>query len=221
MTALWGWAGLLGLFGVFGLVLVRRRRRPRSGSEDPLARYPVAREPATPNADAAHTPLMTPVITPQMLTASAGRSPERTVPVVRRPAEPAPPEAGTIAGEIVLDHPEPVAPPARPEQQTTHEDGAVKTAALRKQATSREQEDAEPVVPRQQTTSPYESRVDSAAPPEEAVPGPEETVTGTEEGLEEQPPRDTEPAAQHRERHFDPRAAVRLVIHHTKKVLRR
>ncbi|MDT8912990.1 hypothetical protein [Amycolatopsis sp. PS_44_ISF1] len=65
MTAWWGLAGLLGLIGVLGLSRLRRPEARVLG--DPLARYPEAREPARPNADAAHTPLMLPRITPEML----------------------------------------------------------------------------------------------------------------------------------------------------------
>ena len=70
MTAWWGLAGLAGLLGLFGLARIRGRRT-RAPAEDPLARYPAAREPAVPNADAAHTPLMTPAITPGMLATPA------------------------------------------------------------------------------------------------------------------------------------------------------
>jgi hypothetical protein len=229
MMAWWGLAGLLGLLGVFGLVLVRRRRRERTSDGDPLARYPAAREPVIPNADAAHTPLMTPAITPQMLAVPAVpavpavRPPARPVPVPPRPVEPAPPVSGTITGEIAPDHPEPLAPVSPPEPLAAREDGAVKTAAPQKQATSHQQDEAEPVVPRQQTTSPYESRIDSVAPAEEAAPHEEnarqeQSIVGAEEPLEECSSDDTEPASP---RHFDPRAAVRLVIHKAKKVLRR
>ncbi|MGW4395091.1 hypothetical protein ACWEHA_07360 [Amycolatopsis nivea] len=65
MSAWWGLAGLAGLPGIFGLVRASARR-------DPLARYPAAREPAVSNADAAHTPLMTPRITPDMLRHDGG-----------------------------------------------------------------------------------------------------------------------------------------------------
>ncbi|MGW5720092.1 hypothetical protein ACWEVP_28260 [Amycolatopsis sp. NPDC003865] len=63
MTVFWGLAGLLGLLGCVGLL----RSRAVPTEADPLARYPQAREPARPNADAAHTPLMTPVVTPDLL----------------------------------------------------------------------------------------------------------------------------------------------------------
>ncbi|OAP19958.1 hypothetical protein A4R44_09329 [Amycolatopsis sp. M39] len=62
MTAWWGLVGLAGLPGIFGLLRARASTR-----KDPLARYPVARESAVPNVDAAHTPLMTPRVTPDML----------------------------------------------------------------------------------------------------------------------------------------------------------
>ncbi len=65
MTAWWGLVGLAGLPGIFGLIRASARR-------DPLARYPTAREPAVPNADAAHTPLMTPRVTPEMLHRDGG-----------------------------------------------------------------------------------------------------------------------------------------------------
>uniref|UniRef100_UPI0018EB756D hypothetical protein n=1 Tax=Amycolatopsis sp. CA-126428 TaxID=2073158 RepID=UPI0018EB756D len=71
MTVWWGLAGLLGLLGCCGL-LRSHRADGTAVEEDPLARYPAAREPATPNADAAHTPLMTPAITPEMLAAHPG-----------------------------------------------------------------------------------------------------------------------------------------------------
>ncbi|MGV9366138.1 hypothetical protein [Amycolatopsis sp. NPDC003731] len=93
MTVWWGLAGLLGLLGLCGLI--RSHRADGTAVEaDPLERYPAAREPAMPNADAAHTPLMTPAITPEMLA---------------RPAlpreEPAAPESGRIAGEIPSPRP--------------------------------------------------------------------------------------------------------------------
>lgn len=75
MTAWWGLAGLAGLPGIYGLI----RARAASG-RDPLARYPVAREPAVPNADAAHTPLMLPQITPDMLHHDGGQPTEPTAP---------------------------------------------------------------------------------------------------------------------------------------------
>jgi hypothetical protein len=84
MTVWWGLAGLLGLLGCCGLL--RGHRASGAVDDDPLARYPAAREPATPNADAAHTPLMTPAITPEML---AGR-----------------PGSGRMSGEIPAPRPE-------------------------------------------------------------------------------------------------------------------
>ncbi|MEU4253110.1 hypothetical protein AB0F15_37515 [Amycolatopsis sp. NPDC026612] len=89
MTVWWGLAGLLGLLGWCGL-LRSHRADGAAVEDDPLARYPVAREPASPNADAAHTPLMTPAITPEML------------------AQPRPdvPESGSIAGEIPAPRPQ-------------------------------------------------------------------------------------------------------------------
>ncbi|MEU5263258.1 hypothetical protein [Amycolatopsis sp. NPDC021455] len=92
MTVWWGLAGLLGLLGCCGLL-----RSHRAADDDPLARYPAAREPAVPNADTAHTPLMTPAITPEMLA--------RPAPPVAPGRVSAVPETGTIAGEI---------PPPRP-----------------------------------------------------------------------------------------------------------
>ncbi|WP_103351350.1 hypothetical protein [Amycolatopsis sp. CA-128772] len=94
MTVWWGLAGLLGLLGCCGLL--RSHRANGAIDDDPLARYPVAREPATPNADAAHTPLMTPAITPEMLAGGVGEP---------RP-DGAVPESGTIAGEIPAPRPE-------------------------------------------------------------------------------------------------------------------
>ncbi|WP_425267039.1 hypothetical protein, partial [Amycolatopsis circi] len=67
MTAWWGLVGLAGLPGMFALL------RARASGGDPLARYPVAREPAVPNADAAHTPLMMPRVTPDMLHHDGGQ----------------------------------------------------------------------------------------------------------------------------------------------------
>ncbi|WP_410575359.1 hypothetical protein [Amycolatopsis sp. cmx-4-61] len=93
MTVWWGLAGLLGLLGCCGL-LRGHRADGTAVEDDPLARYPVAREPATPNADAAHTPLMTPVITPEMLAANP------------RHAAAAVPESGSITGEIPEPRPE-------------------------------------------------------------------------------------------------------------------
>ncbi len=93
MTVWWGLAGLLGLLGLCGL-LRSHRADGTVVEDDPLARYPVAREPATPNADAAHTPLMTPAITPEMLAR----------PALPR-AEAAVPESGSIAGEIPAPRP--------------------------------------------------------------------------------------------------------------------
>lgn len=65
MTTWWGLLGLLGLLGGYGLLRLRHRTSPPAG--DAFARYPAANEPAVPNADAAHTPLMNPAITPDML----------------------------------------------------------------------------------------------------------------------------------------------------------
>ncbi len=97
MTVWWGLAGLLGLLGCCGL-LRSHRADGAAVEDDPLARYPVAREPASPNADAAHTPLMTPAITPEML------------------AQPRPdvPESGTIAGEIPAPRPQTVGETGNP-----------------------------------------------------------------------------------------------------------
>lgn len=81
MTAWWGLLGLVGLVGCVGLL------RGRHVSGDPLGRYPEAREPARPNADAAHTPLMTPAVTPEML-AARGREVGGA------------PDSGRVAGEI-------------------------------------------------------------------------------------------------------------------------
>ncbi|MBE1578825.1 hypothetical protein ACFORH_20355 [Amycolatopsis roodepoortensis] len=74
MTAWWGLTGLLGLLGTYGLVRIRHRADVQSEAPaaDAFARYPAAREPAVPNADTAHTPLMTPAITPEMI-GGAGR----------------------------------------------------------------------------------------------------------------------------------------------------
>ena len=88
MTVWWGLAGLLGLLGCCGL-LRSHRAGPAVVEDDPLARYPAAREPATPNADAAHTPLMTPAITPEMLTRQGLPRQDEAVP-----------ESGSMAGEI-------------------------------------------------------------------------------------------------------------------------
>ncbi len=65
MTTWWGILGLLGLLGGYGLLRIRHRSSPPAG--DAFARYPAMNEPAVPNADAAHTPLMNPAITPGML----------------------------------------------------------------------------------------------------------------------------------------------------------
>ncbi|HET6287756.1 MAG TPA: hypothetical protein VFG15_13540 [Amycolatopsis sp.] len=69
MTAWWGLTGLLGLLGIYGLVRIRHRAgvRAESPAADAFARYPAAQGPAVPNADTAHTPLMTPVVTPEMI----------------------------------------------------------------------------------------------------------------------------------------------------------
>lgn len=105
MTVWWGLAGLLGLLGCCGLL--RSHRSAGAAVEgDPLARYPVAREPATPNADAAHTPLMTPAITPEMLAGHPGPAGPRPDAVV--------PESGTIAGEIPAPRPQSGGPEERP-----------------------------------------------------------------------------------------------------------
>ncbi|WP_439381017.1 hypothetical protein [Amycolatopsis lexingtonensis] len=88
MALWWGLAGLIGLLGCCGLIRAHVRA-------DPLARYPSAREPARPNADAAHTPLMTPAITPAML---ARRRPAAGVPAV--PYESSAPESGSMSGEV-------------------------------------------------------------------------------------------------------------------------
>ncbi|WP_033262976.1 hypothetical protein [Amycolatopsis vancoresmycina] len=104
MTVWWGLAGLLGLLGCCGLV--RGHRANGAIDDDPLARYPAAREPATPNADAAHTPLMTPAITPDMLAARQHAEPRR---------EGAVPGAGRMAGEIPAPRPVEERPPVREE----------------------------------------------------------------------------------------------------------
>jgi hypothetical protein len=99
MTVWWGLAGLLGLLGCCGLLRSHRADEAAVPErEDPLARYPVAREPATPNADAAHTPLMTPAITPEMLAGHGGPAGPRQDAVV--------PESGSIAGEIPAPRPQ-------------------------------------------------------------------------------------------------------------------
>ncbi|MEV6830073.1 hypothetical protein [Amycolatopsis sp. NPDC051102] len=105
MTVWWGLAGLLGLLGCCGLL---RGHRADGGAieDDPLARYPAAREPATPNADAAHTPLMTPVITPEMLAARQG--------VAELQPEAALPESGRMVGEIPAPRPEEQQPVVEP-----------------------------------------------------------------------------------------------------------
>ncbi|MET9000189.1 hypothetical protein [Amycolatopsis sp. NPDC004169] len=92
MTVWWGLAGLLGLLGLCGLI--RGHRADGTVVEDdPLARYPAAREPVLPNADAAHTPLMTPAITPEMLAR----------PELPRPE---PVGEGRMAGEIPAPRPQ-------------------------------------------------------------------------------------------------------------------
>jgi hypothetical protein len=104
MTVWWGLAGLLGLLGCCGLL--RSHRADGTADDDPLARYPAAREPATPNADTAHTPLMTPAVTPEMLARPAPPAPPRRVSAV--------PESGTIAGEIPGPRPGTAEPDASP-----------------------------------------------------------------------------------------------------------
>ncbi|MGW4065675.1 hypothetical protein ACWEGE_45825 [Amycolatopsis sp. NPDC004747] len=94
MTVWWGLAGLVGLLGLCAL-LRSHRADGTAVDDDPLARYPAAREPAAPNADAAHTPLMTPAITPEMLARPA---------LPRR--EEAVPESGRMAGEIPAPRPQ-------------------------------------------------------------------------------------------------------------------
>ncbi|WP_290061963.1 hypothetical protein [Amycolatopsis solani] len=138
MVVWWGLAGLLGLLGLCGLLRGHYRGQP--AREDPLARYPAAREPARPNADAAHTPLMTPAITPRMLARPPlarppQRAPVTTPPVTTRPAAvpPASSEEGSIQGRIpapaeVTAEPVPVAettPPSadrRDDETAVHED---------------------------------------------------------------------------------------------------
>jgi hypothetical protein len=115
----WGTLGLGGLLGVAGLARLGRNRR---NTGDPLANYPIAREPCLPNADAAHTPLMMPVITPE----AAGIAPPANFqqPVAEPPhpssprhaavprPEPAPTEptatpfeSGTFTGQIASRNP--------------------------------------------------------------------------------------------------------------------
>ncbi|MFI9450534.1 hypothetical protein [Amycolatopsis sp. NPDC052450] len=69
MTAWWGLTGLLGLLGVYGLVRIRHRAgaEAEAPAADVFARYPAAQGPAVPNADTAHTPLMIPAVTPEMI----------------------------------------------------------------------------------------------------------------------------------------------------------
>jgi hypothetical protein len=115
MTVWWGLVGLLGLLGCCGL-LRSHRADGTAIEEDPLARYPVAREPATPNADAAHTPLMTPAITPEMLAARpgpVGQAGSRPDSAVAQP-EAVVPESGSIAGEIPAPRPQSAVAGERP-----------------------------------------------------------------------------------------------------------
>ncbi|RSM56055.1 hypothetical protein DMH03_31540 [Amycolatopsis sp. WAC 01376] len=69
MTAWWGLTGLLGLLGAYGLVRIRHRAgaQAEAPAADVFARYPAAQGPAVPNADTAHTPLMIPAVTPEMI----------------------------------------------------------------------------------------------------------------------------------------------------------
>ncbi|UOX92632.1 hypothetical protein MUY14_19145 [Amycolatopsis sp. FBCC-B4732] len=94
MTVWWGLLGLLGLLGCCGLL-----RGHRAREADPLARYPVAREPARPNADAAHTPLMTPVVTPEMLAPTPRNEPAG---VLERVADPRGVGEGTAGRPTVM-----------------------------------------------------------------------------------------------------------------------
>jgi hypothetical protein len=112
MNGFVGLFGLIGLVGTAGLLSLRRKGRDVA---DPLANYPVARQPCLPNADVAHTPLMNPVITPE----AAGLTPRMPAPRVpepprqyvpnhrvrtesRAPAD-APAKTGTFEGR--LNHP--------------------------------------------------------------------------------------------------------------------
>ena len=103
MTAWWGLAGLLGLLGCCGLL--RSHRADGAADDDPLARYPVAREPAMPNADTAHTPLMIPAITPEMLARPTPPTPPifpgtAAPPVAASSRQAAVPQSEIIAREI-------------------------------------------------------------------------------------------------------------------------
>jgi hypothetical protein len=73
--AWWGIAGLGGLLGLVGVLRLRKsaRTRPSREAGHPFAKYPSANQPCVPNADAAHTPLMMPEITPEMV----GRVPRK------------------------------------------------------------------------------------------------------------------------------------------------
>lgn len=79
--AWWGIGGLLGLLGLVGLTRLRRRTGTASSRDtgDPFARYPSMNQHCAPNANAAHTPLMIPRVTPEMVTHVPHRQPQREV----------------------------------------------------------------------------------------------------------------------------------------------
>lgn len=161
MTAWWGLVGLAGLPGIFGLIRASARR-------DPLARYPSAREPAVPNADAAHTPLMTPRVTPEMLHRDGGvpggeaESAQGTVPRARagdhdRPVPTAGirPESPPSAGRLRRTG----APKSSPGGRSAVREPLSRRQVARPSPSATQERDAEGLVPTQPFAAP--SRSDS------------------------------------------------------------
>ncbi|MEV6906021.1 hypothetical protein [Amycolatopsis sp. NPDC051071] len=204
-------AGLLGLLGVYGLVRFHQRNDARRDEpvEDVFARYPLARGPALPNADAAHTPLMTPAITPAAL---ADQAPLQTpLPDQDRPPRPARPAAEPQA----LTRPGPVAAHARPPiaspVPTAHAAPIHEAAPVTSPSTDNPEPRTDAVVPRQRPA-------ETGAIAGELTMDPDPAQVSDDQDHE--PPIPAEPAIPKQKR-FHPRNLIDPVIGKAKAVLRR
>ncbi|MEU3628834.1 hypothetical protein [Amycolatopsis coloradensis] len=211
MTAWWGLAGLLGLLGGYGLVRFRQRNdaRHHEPAEEVFARYPLARGPALPNADAAHTPLMTPAITPAAL---ADQAPLRTPPPDReRPPGPARPGAELRP----LTPPRPAAAHARPPSASP--DPTAHTAPIH-EATPAVSPPTDNPEPRADTVVPRQRPAATGAIAGELPVDPEPARVSDEQDHELPSP--AKPAIP-KQKGFHPRNLIDPVIGKAKAVLRR
>jgi hypothetical protein len=134
--AWWGIGGLVGLLGLAGLIRLwtLNRTEPFQGSGDPFAKYPSANQPCVPNADAAHTPLMLPRVTPETVKhaprthARRDAVPERSAPEGNPtgPAECTGTRSGTLLpspSEVPSQAPRPTEQAAVPTSVSSGEEG--------------------------------------------------------------------------------------------------